>query len=112
MSIRGDKYQKYIDEHQLDWINVYDGVFYNNVREKYDVYSTPVIYVLDKNKVIKAKRVAVEQIKQIVNDIESEYKKASKVVCSTSYLIIPTYSWRTSIVAFQFKCRCVLTINF
>ena len=72
----GDKYQKYIDEHQLDWINVYDGVFYNNVREKYDVYSTPVIYVLDKNKVIKAKRVAVEQIKQIVNDIESEYKKA------------------------------------
>ena len=72
----GDKYQKYIDEHKLDWINVYDGVFYNNVREKYDVYSTPVIYVLDKNKVIKAKRVAVEQIKQIVSDIEAAYKNA------------------------------------
>ncbi len=72
----GDKYAKYIEEHKLDWINVYDGVFYNNVREKYDVYSTPVIYVLDKSKVIKAKRVAVEQIKQVINDIELEYKTA------------------------------------
>lgn len=72
----GDKYQKYIEDHKLDWINVYDGVFYNNVREKYDVYSTPVIYVLDKNKVIKAKRVTVEQIKQVISDIEAEYKKA------------------------------------
>lgn len=71
----GDKYLKYIDEHKLDWINVYDGVFFNNVTEKYDVYSTPVIYVLDKNKIIKAKRIGVEQIKDIVRDIEAEYSK-------------------------------------
>jgi len=71
----GDKYLKYIDEHKLDWINVYDGVFFNNVTEKYDIYSTPVIYVLDKNKIIKAKRIGVEQIKDIVRDIEAEYSK-------------------------------------
>nr|WP_309640337.1 thioredoxin-like domain-containing protein [Flavobacterium sp.] len=71
----GDKYLKYIDEHKLDWINVYDGVHYNNVTEKYDIYSTPVIYVLDKNKVIKAKRISVEQIKSIIKDIEAEYNK-------------------------------------
>lgn len=72
----GDKYLKYIDEKKLDWINVYDGAFYNNVREKYDVYSTPVIYILDKNKKIKAKRVAVEQIKDIVAAMEEEYRKS------------------------------------
>jgi thiol-disulfide isomerase/thioredoxin len=72
----GDKYLKYINEKQLDWINVYDGAFYNNVREKYDVYSTPVIYVLDKNKIIKAKRIAVEQLEDIVKAMELEYGKA------------------------------------
>jgi hypothetical protein len=55
---------------------VYDGAFYNNVREKYDVYSTPVIYVLDKNKIIKAKRIAVEQLEDIVKAMELEYGKA------------------------------------
>lgn len=70
-----DKYLKYIDEKKLDWINVYDGVHYNNLTEKYDIYSTPVIYVLDKNKVIKARRIEVEKIRDIVKDIEAEYKK-------------------------------------
>ncbi|NHM06383.1 DUF5106 domain-containing protein [Flavobacterium sp. CYK-4] len=72
----GDKYLKYIDEHQLDWINVYDGSFYNNVTEKYDIYSTPVIYVLDKDKKIRAKRISVEKIKDVIKEIEDEYKKA------------------------------------
>jgi len=71
-----DKYLKYIDEKKHDWINVYDGVHYNNLVDKYDVYATPVIYVLDKNKVIKARRIDVEKIKDIVKDIEAEYKKS------------------------------------
>jgi thiol-disulfide isomerase/thioredoxin len=69
-----DKYLKYIDEKKLEWINVYDGVHYNNLAEKYDIYATPVIYVLDKNKVIKARRIEVEKIKDIVKDIEKEYQ--------------------------------------
>jgi len=72
----GDKYLKYIDEHKLnDWINVYDGAHLNNIINKYDVYSTPVIYVLDKNKIIKAKRIGVEQIGNVIKEIEQEYKK-------------------------------------
>jgi hypothetical protein len=71
----GEKYLKYINENKLDWINVYDGVHYNNVIEKYDVYSTPVIYVLDRNKIIKAKKIGVEQVSEIVNLMEQEYKK-------------------------------------
>lgn len=69
-----DKYLKYIDDKKLEWINVYDGVHYNNLAEKYDIYATPVIYVLDKNKVIKARRIEVEKIKDIVKDIEKEYQ--------------------------------------
>ena len=71
----GDKFVKYINDNKLDWINVYDGVHYNNVVEKYDVYSTPVIYVLDRNKVIKAKRIGVEQLDEIVKFMELEYQK-------------------------------------
>ena len=71
MQHEGDKYLKYIAEHQLPWINVYDGAHYNNAVEIYDVYSTPVIYLLDKNKVIKAKRISVEQIKPLIADLES-----------------------------------------
>lgn len=66
-----EKYQKYVVEKKLDWINVYDGVHYNNLKEKYDIYSTPVIYILDKAKRIKAKRIEVEQIKSILNALES-----------------------------------------
>ena len=75
MQHEGEKYLKYIDEHKLPWINVYDGAHYNNAVEKYDVYSTPVIYVLDKNKVIKAKRIDADQLKTIIKALESENKK-------------------------------------
>ena len=65
-----DKYKKYVEEKKLDWINVYDGVHYNNLKDKYDIYSTPVIYILDKDKKIKAKRIDVDQIKTILTDLE------------------------------------------
>lgn len=73
-----EKYAKYIAEHKLDWINLYDPVHLNNIREKYDVYSTPVIYILDKNKVIKAKKIGSEQIKDIIRNMEAEYKSDKK----------------------------------
>ncbi|MBI3520102.1 MAG: DUF5106 domain-containing protein [Bacteroidetes bacterium] len=69
-----EKWRKYIIDNKLDWINLYDGVHINNIKEKYDIYSTPVIYVLDKNKRIKAKRIGVEQIKDIMKQMEKEYK--------------------------------------
>lgn len=77
MQHEGDKYLKYIAEHKLPWINVYDGAHYNNAIEKYDVYSTPVIYILDKNKVIKAKRIDAGQLKTMIKAIE-QLEKAKK----------------------------------
>jgi alkyl hydroperoxide reductase subunit AhpC len=73
-----EKWRKYIIENKLDWINIYDGVHVNNIKEKYDIYSTPVIYVLNKDKRIKAKRIGTEQLKDIVKQMEKEYKSVKK----------------------------------
>jgi hypothetical protein len=73
-----EKYRKYIIDNKLDWINIYDGVHINNIKEKYDIYSTPVIYMLDRNKKIKAKRIGVEQVKDIIKQMEKEYKAVKK----------------------------------
>jgi peroxiredoxin len=63
----GEKFLKYITDKGLtDWINLYDGVYINNLVNKYDIYSTPVIYILDKNKTIKAKRIGIDQIKNLI----------------------------------------------
>ncbi|PWA07118.1 thioredoxin-like domain-containing protein [Flavobacterium laiguense] len=70
-----DKYKKYIIDNKIDWINVYDGVHINNLKEKYDVVTTPVMYILDKNKVIKAKGIGSEAIKSIITQMEKEYSK-------------------------------------
>ena len=77
MQHEGDKYLKYIADNKLPFINVYDGAHYNNAIEKYDVYSTPVIYILDKNKVIKAKRIEADKVKEIIQSLEKEAKKQS-----------------------------------
>ncbi|WP_281323806.1 thioredoxin-like domain-containing protein [Flavobacterium sp. IMCC34518] len=68
-----EKYKKYIIDNKIDWINVYDGVHINNLKDKYDVVTTPVIYILDKNKVIKAKGIGSEAIKSIITQMEKEY---------------------------------------
>jgi hypothetical protein len=70
-----DKYKKYIMDNKIDWINVYDGVHINDLKTKYDVVTTPVMYILDKNKVIKAKGIGSEAIKSIIIQMEKEYSK-------------------------------------
>lgn len=70
-----DKYKKYIIDNKIDWINVYDGVHINNLKDKYDVVTTPVIYILDKNKVIKAKGIGSDSIKSIIEQMGKEYSK-------------------------------------
>jgi peroxiredoxin len=72
------EWKKFIKEHNLDWINVYDADQYKRAVTKkiYDIYSTPVIYLLDENKVIKAKRIDAEQLGNLIDSIEKE--KAAK----------------------------------
>jgi thiol-disulfide isomerase/thioredoxin len=64
-----DKWKKFIKDHKLTWLNVYNGVHLIDLKVKFDIYSTPVIYLLDKNKVIKAKRIGVEQVEDVINNL-------------------------------------------
>jgi thiol-disulfide isomerase/thioredoxin len=79
-----DKYIKYLDEKKLDWINVYDGTYFNNINSKYDIVSTPVVYLLDKNKTIKAKHFSATNIKDIVNALEIEAAKEKNSITPTN----------------------------
>ncbi len=58
-----DSWIEFIHNHELDeWIHLYDPYNQSNFRNNYDIYSTPVIYILDKDKNILAKRIGAEQI--------------------------------------------------
>ncbi|MCF0205827.1 MAG: redoxin domain-containing protein [Bacteroidales bacterium] len=60
------------------WINVWDGPYpHSKFRDYYDIYSTPVIYVLDKNKKIVGKRLNTENIKDLImyEKKKEEYEK-------------------------------------
>jgi hypothetical protein len=51
-------------------------VHINNLKERFDIYSTPVIYILDKDKKIKAKRLGAEQVVDYLNFLETQDKLA------------------------------------
>lgn len=67
-----DKWRKYLIENKLDFINVYDPVHINNIKTKYDIFSTPVIYLLDKDKKIKAKRLSVDQAVEMIKVFDKQ----------------------------------------
>ena len=73
------EWKKFINAQKIgDWINVADinhdedgnPVASSDWRDKYDIYSTPVIYLLDKEKKIIAKRISYKQIAEIVGRLE------------------------------------------
>ena len=90
-SIENDDWRKFIIENDLDWINVSDfqdmrenhmrylaehkttleSINYRNI---YDVFVTPVAYLLDENKKIVAKQFDSEQLKQILEVMEKSKK--------------------------------------
>jgi peroxiredoxin len=56
-----EKWMKAIQEYKIqEWTNVWDPGYTSNFRRLYDVTSTPIIYILDKNKKIVAKRLDVD----------------------------------------------------
>lgn len=60
------KWNDYIHEHELKWKNAIDLEGKSYFRVYYDIYSTPVIYLLDKDKVIKAKRLDVPGLEDFI----------------------------------------------
>lgn len=63
-----EEWQKFIKDYKLqDILNGYDYTNKIDYRTKYDVLSTPTIYVLDKDKKIIARRMPVEQLDDFFN---------------------------------------------
>jgi thiol-disulfide isomerase/thioredoxin len=74
------EWKKFISENKLNgWIHVQELDNYKRAVTKkiYDIYSTPVIYLLDENKIIRAKRIDAEQIEGIIDMLEKQ-KEAEK----------------------------------
>jgi thiol-disulfide isomerase/thioredoxin len=82
------EWDTYLEEHPYDWGNAWDGIEGNDEQGKpttfslgtefrslYDVYSTPTLYLLDKNKKILAKRISVETLEKI---LEEEMKRGQR----------------------------------
>jgi thiol-disulfide isomerase/thioredoxin len=75
------KWIDYINKNKLNWINVYDPNYYVSFKQLYDIYSTPVIYILNDKKEIIAKRLGVDQVDDLLSKslkIPKEEKKETK----------------------------------
>ena len=63
-----EDWKKFIKEFKLEkMVNGYDYAFRNDYRHQYDVWTTPTVYVLDKDKKILARKLPVEQIEDFIN---------------------------------------------
>lgn len=62
-----EEWRTYVKKNELKWINVSDLKHETNFRRMYDVYSTPVVYLLDKDKKIVVKRLTVEQVEDYIS---------------------------------------------
>jgi thiol-disulfide isomerase/thioredoxin len=68
-----DKWSKYIEENKLTWINGWDPARTTHFDYYYNVQSTPMVYILDKNKKIIAKKIGVEDVGSFIDN----YRKYS-----------------------------------
>jgi hypothetical protein len=82
-----DAWIQFIKDHNLsDWTHVYETKEHQEATEKagqpgfrqlYDVYQTPTIYLLDKEKRIIAKKLSYEQLDEVIN-LKLQHAKSTK----------------------------------
>ncbi len=71
-----DKWQEFIkDKNLYDWNNYNGGVANVDWKDLYDVISTPVIYLLDKNHKILAKKVDAKILSEIFKILEPDFEE-------------------------------------
>jgi len=71
-------WKKYLRLNNPGWINVNGNLsFTPNFHELYDAHSTPIMYLLDENKIIIAKRILSDQIGEVIKAYEK--RKAAAV---------------------------------
>ncbi len=72
------QWQDFIRTHHLDgWLHAWDPDKKTNYRQLYDVYMTPVVYLLDSRKKIVAKKLGVEQVDAFLKRVAGRREAAS-----------------------------------
>ena len=72
-------WREFITKHNLTgWTHVYDPEHKSNYRSMYDVYSTPVLYLLDDKKIIRGKRLDHSNVIDVINMLEKKEDKSTK----------------------------------
>ena len=62
------QWTKYIEDNKLTWINGWDPERRSNFGYYYNVQTTPMIYILDRNKKIIAKKLGVEDVPSFIDN--------------------------------------------
>jgi len=65
-------FKDYLNEHEYDWVIGWGDKNYNNFRTKYNVFSTPTMYLLDANKKIIGKELNPQLLEKIVTNLEGD----------------------------------------
>ncbi len=69
----------FITKYKIDsWINTSDPGHTSDYHNKYDVYSTPTIYLLDEKKIIRGKRLDHANIASVIEMLEKKAKNKEK----------------------------------
>ncbi len=70
-----DDWMKFIrDKNIRQWLNVRDSKTHTDFKATYNIYATPVMYVLDKNKIIIAKKIGWENLDDFFEKYELSIK--------------------------------------
>ncbi len=64
-----EAWKKYVEDKHLRWINVWDPKNKSGYRELYNISGTPLIFLLDEDQNIVAKKISVEQLMGFFNSL-------------------------------------------
>lgn len=71
-----EEWENFIHTHATEeWINVYDPLNQTGFRLLYHIQSTPLVLVLDKDKIIRAKKIASEQLPGFLDFLLQQHKQ-------------------------------------
>lgn len=74
-----ERWKKYIRDNNLNWINVGGNTANIDFFKVYDLYSTPVMFLLDKDKKILAKRISVADLDNFFEQYEKVKENRRKL---------------------------------
>ena len=70
-----NEWTEYIKQNELfDWVNVWDPNNDNNFRFKYDIYNTPTLILIDKDKKIIGRRINAESLNKMLDILLNKRK--------------------------------------